>query len=974
MVINKLMSFNIDLIVFIAFLTITLIIGIWNGRKVSNIQQYALGDKNFSTGALVATIVATWIGGDYLFITLSEVYTSGLHYAIGCLGMVVCLLLNAFIFAPRMGDYLGSVSVAESMGRLYGKHVRLITAISSTIAASGFIALQFKIFGFILSNFVGLTGDYPMFLAATIVVTYSAFGGIKSVAFTDVLQFFTFGILLPILGAVIWYSCMNNPDFSISNTTAHQIFNFGEYFDISGSKFWSMFTLFLLFSIPDINPAIFQRFAIGKNVDQVKKAFAYSSLLLALILISMSWIGFLLFNIDQSLDPEKLVPYIVDHYSNDSLRVLIMIGVVAMCMSSADSNINSVSVILTHDFCNVLNLRIRSELFLSKIIAILLGIASVMLAMMDYDLLPLVFMTQSFYIPIIDVPLILAVMGFKSSTRAVLIGMAASLITVLIWRSYFMHTNVDSILPGTIVNLIFFMTSHYLLGEPGGWKKKDKSPSTFSNVKFFLINTISYYKNFNLVSLVKKYAPKNTELIITCGIFCGISTICSMYSISNSFLSQEDKESLVTIYEIMLAISVFFAVYPIWPDFIKQNKVLLSILWNGSLCYLTVFSNSYLMLFSSSTESQIIILVLNIITLAVLVDWKSALVIMAFGIFSSLYLSNSVLDINELNISSTWIIFYSIMLSITVIVMFLKPKQDEEIKKETKIRYLEKEVDYTQRELDNIAQGMDFLEKQLKQKEGSLKKKELYLKDQLKVRNAEISKLANIKDEFLRNITHESNTPMTGIISMCEVLYSCYDQLDNNQIKRTIKDIVNSGDRLKSYVNSIVDLSKLTSNKYKLTKEDINLGKLAKERTILYKKIFPDEAKKQEFIFNVGDDLIVNCDRYYITQTIDNLISNAVNYGVGKSITISIKKAKNKSTSFSISDQGIGIPKTDILSIFKKFSVSSRTATPAGGRGIGLALCKSVIEAHDGSINAISDENSTTFTFTLPKKSLTNIQ
>ena len=175
------MSFNIDVIVFITFLFITLIIGIWNGRNINSIKQYALGNKKFSTGALVATIVATWIGGDYLFITLSEVYTSGLHYAIGCLGMVACLLLNAFIFAPRMENYIGSLSVAESMGRLYGKHVRLITAIASTIAASGFIALQFKIFGFILTNFVGLTGNYPIFLAATIVVIYSAFGGIKSV-------------------------------------------------------------------------------------------------------------------------------------------------------------------------------------------------------------------------------------------------------------------------------------------------------------------------------------------------------------------------------------------------------------------------------------------------------------------------------------------------------------------------------------------------------------------------------------------------------------------------------------------------------------------------------------------------------------------------------------------------------------------------------------------------------------------------
>ena len=86
---------------------------------------------------------------------------------------------------------------------------------------------------------------------------------------------------------------------------------------------------------------------------------------------------------------------------------------------------------------------------------------------------------------------------------------------------------------------------------------------------------------------------------------------------------------------------------------------------------------------------------------------------------------------------------------------------------------------------------------------------------------------------------------------MCDVLYSCYDKLDSENIKRTIKDIVNSGDRLKSYVNSIVDLSKISSKNYKLNKEKVNLTELVQERASLYKKIFPDETEKQEFIFKI---------------------------------------------------------------------------------------------------------------------------
>ena len=109
---------NLDMIVFFAFLLMNLIIGLYHGRKVKTIEDYALGGRNFTTGALVSTIVATWIGGDYLFITLAEVYKTGLHYTIGCLGMVACLLLNAYVFVPKMQEFLGSISVAESMGKL----------------------------------------------------------------------------------------------------------------------------------------------------------------------------------------------------------------------------------------------------------------------------------------------------------------------------------------------------------------------------------------------------------------------------------------------------------------------------------------------------------------------------------------------------------------------------------------------------------------------------------------------------------------------------------------------------------------------------------------------------------------------------------------------------------------------------------------------------------------------------------------
>ena len=927
-----------DIVFFIIFLLVTLIIGIWNGRKVRDIKQYALGDKNFSTGALVATIVASWIGGDYLFITLSEVYSTGLHYAIGCLGMVLCFLMNAFVFAPRMGEYIGSLSVAESMGKLYGKHVRLITAIASTIAASGFIALQFKIFGFILSNFIGLTGDYPIFLAAAIVVIYSAFGGIKSVAFTDVFQFLTFGVLLPVLGAVIWYSCMNSPDCNISQVPNQNLFSFKEFFDISGSKFWSMLALFLLFAIPDINPPIFQRFAIGKDVAQVRRAFAYSALIIALILISMSWISFLLFSIDQNLNPSELVPYIIDHYSSDRLRLFILISVIAMCMSSADSNINSVAVILTHDFCNVLNLKIKSELFLSKIIAILLGFCSVLLAMMDYDLLPLVFMTQSFYIPIVDVPLILAVMGFKSSTRAVLIGMGASLVSVFVWRTYFMDTGIDSILPATVVNLVFFLLSHYLLSEPGGWIKK---PRRYSIFNAFCNAIYSSYKEFNLYSVVKKSAPKNIRLIIMTGVFCSSSTICSMYSISNSFLSYDDKQSLIIIYQMMLAMSVFIIAYPIWPYAVQQNEMLISIAWNLYLCYVMIFSNCFIMLLSGVSESQVIILVLNILALAVLVNWQSALLIIATGICLAFYALDVLFGFStsEIKLNSTWIIFYSIMLSTTIIVMFLKPKQEHQKATEVKVGTLETEVN-------------------------DLSDKVIHYSERVSDHEKEIERLGATAQKILNNVNHELRIPVSNVMNFADMLNKSLCKCDQQQLKVLSDEFIKNSNRLSSMILNMLDLATLNAKKLELNKKTINLGVLVEERVKNCIKIYL-EGKKIDFELKIHSEIFISVDSNYMQQVVDNLVINAIRFSNKGKITIQLLK-KNNIVEFTITDNGIDIPKEEIYDIFTPFKMGSNTESKAEGRGVGLALCKAAIEAHNGSITAKSNgKNGATFTFTL---------
>ena len=153
---------------------------------------------------------------------------------------------------------------------------------------------------------------------------------------------------------------------------------------------------------------------------------------------------------------------------------------------------------------------------------------------------------------------------------------------------------------------------------------------------------------------------------------------------------------------------------------------------------------------------------------------------------------------------------------------------------------------------------------------------------------------------------------------------------------------------------------------YELNKKPINLSKLVRERTMLYKKIFSDETPT-EFKLNIPDGIVASCDKYYMIQVIDNLISNAAIYGKGKPITINLGEVPGNNVRFEIIDQGIGIPQDELISIFNTFTVSSKTKTPAGGRGVGLALIEKIIKLHDGKIWAESDNYSgSSFYFTVP--------
>eukprot|EP00122_Pirum_gemmata_P009241 Pgem_evm1s8543 len=131
---------NIELLAIGAFLALVIIVGLVAGRKVTSFEDYAVGKKNFSNWVLFGSLIATVFGGGMLSRMLSYGYREVFYACIGVFSGF-SYLVNVF-FAKRMGEFLKHYSIAESMGSLYGKRVRLITAGAAMVNVIGTLVAE----------------------------------------------------------------------------------------------------------------------------------------------------------------------------------------------------------------------------------------------------------------------------------------------------------------------------------------------------------------------------------------------------------------------------------------------------------------------------------------------------------------------------------------------------------------------------------------------------------------------------------------------------------------------------------------------------------------------------------------------------------------------------------------------------------------------------------------------------------------
>ncbi|KJV55735.1 solute symporter family protein, partial [Orientia tsutsugamushi str. Karp] len=465
-------ALNIDLILVGLFLIANLAIGLWYGKEVKSVRDYALGGQNFSTASLASTLIATFIGGSTFSLGLYEIYALGILAVLPIIGQILGLLCYPYILIPRMQEFFGKVSVADVMGDLYGKHIRIIGAACVIIRSATGIAMQIKVFSTMFNHFLGIDSVYATIISSMVVIIYSAFGGIRAVVFTDIFQSLAFGAFIPTLAILIWG--MLGSWESIANTlTTNPIFDPKILLDYHNINTLQYYGIFFYCFLPDTNPAMFHRILISRNTVQASKAFKIMIPMHLLFCVFVGFIGLILLSSHQNIETNNLVPYIIDSYAYPGFKGLVVIGISAMIMSTADSYINSASVVFVNDLCKPLGLfqtNAKLEIIAVRIFSIFIGILGLCMALSQKNLIGILLFGASFYSPIIGIPVMFTILGFRTTTRVIVSGMIAGISTTFIWNKFFNAAlPIGDLMPATIANFVVMMIMHYCLGEPGGW-------------------------------------------------------------------------------------------------------------------------------------------------------------------------------------------------------------------------------------------------------------------------------------------------------------------------------------------------------------------------------------------------------------------------------------------------------------------------------------------------------------------------
>jgi signal transduction histidine kinase len=218
------------------------------------------------------------------------------------------------------------------------------------------------------------------------------------------------------------------------------------------------------------------------------------------------------------------------------------------------------------------------------------------------------------------------------------------------------------------------------------------------------------------------------------------------------------------------------------------------------------------------------------------------------------------------------------------------------------------------------------------------------------------------KDEFIGIASHELKTPLTSIKGYIDMLSLMEDTQPKKQYIQKAHDNVNKLERL---VKDLLDVSKIQSGQLQLEMQKFDLGALMDETIAAVQMTTGTHTIKMK---HHAENLIVCADRQKIEQVLVNLLSNAIKYSHGEKEVIVDFATTEKEVTIKVRDFGTGVEEDELPKIFDRFYRAKNTSIHISGFGLGLYICRDIINRHYGKIWVEKADKGSVFNFSLPLK------
>jgi signal transduction histidine kinase/ligand-binding sensor domain-containing protein len=317
-------------------------------------------------------------------------------------------------------------------------------------------------------------------------------------------------------------------------------------------------------------------------------------------------------------------------------------------------------------------------------------------------------------------------------------------------------------------------------------------------------------------------------------------------------------------------------------------------------------------------------------------------------------ISSSVITIEKPYFQRWWFIFLSVTVLLLLIYFLYKLYMNRiyYLKLEQKVKLRTSELRETEKELRD---AQTLLEKKVEERTAKLG-----------IANEQLKELNASKDKFFSIIAHDLKSPFVGLLGYTELLKSEIDKLSKEQIVEFSENIHKNLKNTFNLLENLLNWALLQTGRMAFNPEKIDL--FLEIKYILELLESHSSAKNIKLLNKIGIGVYIEADKNMIRTVIYNLVSNAIKFTNPGGCIIILSKEFNGDIEISVSDNGIGIPKENIDKLFKLDSnISTKGTAKEKGTGLGLLLCKEMIDRHNGKMSVESEiGKGTIFKVSLP--------